>query len=79
MIRIVALLCLAAPALAQEPDDTALRLDVCRGIRAGFLGDIETFQMKLRQDAVTIDDLKKRLAEAEAKAPPDPIDPKDSR
>lgn len=73
-MRLVIFLCLASPALAQQaqlpPLDPAVQLGVCQQQRASFLSDSEQAQTLMRQLLAERDDLKKRLAEAEAKSTP---------
>ena len=67
----LAALALATPALAQQlpPLDPAIQLGVCQAQRARFLSDSEQAQAYATQFLAEIADLKKRLAEAEAKLP----------
>jgi hypothetical protein len=72
MVRAIAiLLCLATPALAQQlpPLDPAVQLGVCQQQRARFLDDSEKASAYATQFLAEIADLKKKLAEAEAKIP----------
>lgn len=70
MLRSLTLLCLATPALAQQlpPLDPAVQLGVCQQQRARFLSDSEQASTYATQFLAEIADLKKKLAEAEAKA-----------
>jgi hypothetical protein len=76
--RILIFLCLDTPALAQQlpPLDPAVQLGVCQQQRARFLDDSEKASAYATQFFAEIDglkkerdDLKKKLAEAEAKIP----------
>ena len=71
LIRAAILLCLATSALAQQfpPLDTDIQLGICRAQRARFLSDSEQAQAYATQFLAEIANLKKRLAEAEAKLP----------
>jgi hypothetical protein len=71
MIRFASFLCLATPALAQQlpPLDPAIQLGVCQQQRARFLDDSEKASAYATQFLAEIADLKKKLAEAEAKIP----------
>jgi hypothetical protein len=76
MIRIAAiLLCLATSAIAQPMPalDPAIQLGVCRQDRSRFFLESEQARSYVEQYTAEIADLKKKLAEAEAKlslAPP---------
>ena len=67
----IMLLCLSTPVLAQQlpPLDPAVQLGVCQAQRSRFLSDSEQAQTYATQFLAEIADLKKRLAEAEAKLP----------
>jgi hypothetical protein len=69
--RVLIFLCLATPALAQQlpPLDPAVQLGVCQQQRARFLDDSEKASAYATQFLAEIADLKKKLAEAEAKIP----------
>jgi hypothetical protein len=71
LIRIAILLCFATSALAQQlpPLDPAVQLGVCQQQRARFLDDSEKASTYANQFLAEIADLKKKLAEAEAKIP----------
>ncbi|HXI41275.1 MAG TPA: hypothetical protein VNH83_14935 [Bryobacteraceae bacterium] len=77
MLRILVLLCLTTPALAQQlpPLDPAMQLGVCQAQRARFLSDSEQAQTYATQFLAEIADLKKKLAEAEAKLPKTEVHP----
>lgn len=71
MMRFAIFLCLVSPALAQQqapPRDPAVQLQVCQQVRAIVINDWEIAQTYQAQGLMTeIADLKKKLAEAEAK------------
>jgi hypothetical protein len=69
LIRAAFLLCLSTPALAQQlpPLDPGVQLGICQQQRARFLSDSEQGQAYAMQFLAEIADLKKKLAEAEAK------------
>jgi hypothetical protein len=71
MIRVATLFCLSTPAVAQQlpPLDPAIQLGVCQQQKAMFLSDSEQAQTWMRQLLAENADLKKKLAEAEAKVP----------
>ena len=65
----VCLIAMSVPVLAQQlpPLDPAVQLGVCQQQRARFLDDSEKASAYATQFLAEIADLKKRLAEAEAK------------
>ena len=71
MFRIMILICFSTSALAQQlpPLDPAVQLGICQAQRSRFLSDSEQAQAYATQFLAEIADLKKRLAEAEAKLP----------
>jgi len=71
---VFSLLFLIVPAVAQQlpPLDPAIQLGICQAQRARFLSDSEQAQAYVNQFLAEIADLKKKLAEAEAKLSPAP-------
>lgn len=76
-LRFVLLFCLNTPAMAQQlPQlDPAVQLGVCQAQRSRFLSDSEQAQTYATQFLAEIADLKKKLAEAEAKLPKTEVHP----
>jgi len=74
MFRIMILICFSTSALAQQlpPLDPAVQLGICQAQRSRFLSDSEQAQAYATQFLAEIADLKKKLAEAEAKLSPAP-------
>lgn len=72
---VLGMLVAASPVKAAEQLDPATQLTVCQGMRAIFINDSEQAQALWRQSLAEIADLKKQLAEAQAKIPaPEPKD-----
>jgi len=71
MFRIMILICFSTSVSAQQlpPLDPAIQLGVCQAQRSRFLSDSEQAQAYATQFMAEIADLKKKLAEAEAKLP----------
>ena len=76
-IQAIIAICIVTPALAQQAPtsaqlpslDPAIQLGICQQQRARFLSESEQAQTYATQFLAEIADLKKRLAEAEAKIP----------
>lgn len=75
---VIPLIFLSLPAFAQEGlpwRNPEIQLSVCQDMRAIYISDSEKLQTYLRQSSAEIADLKRKLAEAEAKLVP-PAPPK---
>lgn len=78
LIRVLILLCLATPAFAQQqaPEpEPKFELPVCEGQAIFYFRESRKGWSMANQYAAQAADLQKKLAEAEAKVPPYPIDP----
>lgn len=82
IVGLLSLLPRCAPAQPMPPPDINIQLNVCHQTRDRFIFDAETattylnqFIAELGTKAKEVADLQKKLAEAEAKVPPYPIDP----